>query len=103
MKKKFLVTFALCGLGIAMVLAAVRLYMFYTDPLSDALNEGGFIVFTLVLWPGAFYLGILKDAEPAKQIFFVYGVAVLLNGAIYGAVGWLVWRFARFMELVRPD
>lgn len=103
MKKKFVVTFALCGMSVALILAAIRLYLFCTDPSSDAMNEGPFIIFTFILWPGAFYLGILQDAEPAKEIFFVYSVAVLLNAAIYAGFGWLAWRFARFMELVSPD
>src|SRR5579862_8169148 len=103
MKKKFIATFALGGLGVALALAAFRLYVFYTNPSSDLRNDGWFDIITLMLWPSAFYLGILKTAEPAKEVFFVYGVAVLLNAPIYAGIGWLAWRFARFMELIRPD
>ena len=103
MKKKFIVTFALCGAGIALVIGTVRLYLFYTDPLSDVLNSDAFFILTLILWPGSFYLGILKDAEPLKEVLFVFVVAILFNAAVYAGFGWLAWRFARFMELVGPD
>ena len=103
MKKKFIVTFALCGAGIALVLGLVRLYLFYTDPSSDVLNSEAFFLVTLILWPGSFYLGILKHAEPLKEVLFVFGMALLFNTAIYAGFGWLAWRFAIFMELVRPD
>lgn len=79
MKKKFIVTFALCGAGIALVIGTVRLYLFYTDPLSDVLNSDAFFILTLILWPGSFYLGILKDAEPLKEVLFVFVVAVLFK------------------------
>ena len=104
MKKKFLISFALCGLGVAILLAAARIYMLHNaSPHDDVLNEGWFDILTLILWPSAIYLGILKSAEPAKVVFVVYSIAVSSNAIIYGGVGWLVWRFARFMELVKPD
>jgi hypothetical protein len=103
MKKKFLVTFTLCGLGIALVLTAVRLYILRHDPLYFDGDGAWFDTLSLILWPSVFYLSVLQDEEPAKTVFVVWSIAVLFNAIIYGAAGWLVWRFARFMELVKPD
>jgi MFS family permease len=103
MKKKFLVTLALCGLGIALVLAAVRLYIPDHDPLYFYGDGEWFNTLSLILWPSVFYLAILQYEDPAKVVFVVWSIAILFNAIIYGAVGWLVWRFARFMKLVRPD
>jgi hypothetical protein len=104
MKRKFVVRFALGGLGVALVLTGIRLYILHYEPLYFGTDGGDwFELLTLIFWPGAFYLTVLQDKEPAKVVFVVLSIAILFNGMIYGAVGWLVWRFARFMELVAAD
>ena len=103
MKKKFVLTFALCGLGIALVLGALRLYILHHDPLYFYGDGEWFNTLSLILWPSVSYLAILQYADSTKEAVIVWSVAILFNAIVYGAVGWLVWRFAKFMELVRPD
>jgi hypothetical protein len=102
-KKKFVLTFALSGLSIAIVLAAVRLYILHHAPMYFYGDGVWFNVLSLILWPSVSYLALVESETPAKVAFVMWSVAILFNAVIYGAVGWLVWRFARFMELVRPD
>jgi hypothetical protein len=102
-KKKFVVIFALCGLGIALVLGAVRLYILHHQPLYFYGDGEWFNTLSLILWPSVSYLALVEYEDPVKVVFVMWSVAIAFNAVIYGAVGWLVWRFARFMELVRPD
>jgi hypothetical protein len=103
MKKKFVVTFALIGLCVALVLAAVRLYILHHEPLYFYGDGAWFNTLSLILWPSVAYLALVQYEDPAKVAFVMWSVAVLFNAIIYGAVGWLMWRFARLMELVKPD
>jgi len=105
MKKKFIVTSALCGLCIAAVLAAARFLVLHYVPLYLYSDDGDwFNILTLIAWPSAFYLTVLQDAnEPARQVFFTVTIAVLFNAVIYSPIGWAVWRLARFLELFGPD
>lgn len=103
MKKKFVGRFALCGLAIALVLAAVRLYILHHEPLYFYGDGMWFNTLSLILWPSVSYLALIEYKDPAKVVFVMWSVAILFNAIIYGVAGWLVWRFARFMELVRPD
>ncbi len=102
-KKKFVLTFALCGLAIALVLAAVRLYILHHDPMYFYGEGEWFNSLSLILWPSVFYLALVEYEDPAKVVFVMWSVAIAFNAVIYGAVGWLVCRIARFMGLVRPD
>jgi hypothetical protein len=97
MNKKVLVTCALCGLGMALVFTVPRIFLLHYAP-SFFDSEGGdwFNMITLIFWPGVFNLTVLQDKEPVKVVFVVWTIAVLLNGVIYGVVGWLLWQVGRF-------
>jgi hypothetical protein len=70
--------------------------MLHHEPLyRDVLYGGWFDTITLILWPSSFYLTIMVGKEPAKVVFVVWSIAVLLNPAIYALVGWLAWRLSR--------
>jgi|SRR5277367_3064433 hypothetical protein len=99
MKKKLIMTFSLFGLFVAVVLAAIRIYMLLHEPeYSDALYSEWFTILTLVLWPSAFYLSILMEKEPMKVVITVWSVAILFNPLIYGIIGWAVWRISKFVN-----
>lgn len=102
MKKKIILVSAACGFFIASILAAIRIYLLHSYPLylySD--SAAWFQILTFILWPSAFYLTVLQDSsEPLKVVVKVWSIAILFNALIYVPVGWLVWRFARYMELV---
>jgi len=96
MKKTLIVTFSLVGLFIAIVLAAVRLYMLHHEPhYRDVLYGSWFDTLTLILWPSSFYLTIMVSNEPAKTGFVVWSIAVLFNPIIYGFAGWFFWRVSK--------
>ena len=98
MKRKFLLTFGGVGFFVAIVLLVARLYLANHDPLYG----GWFDIFTVILWPGAFYLFVLQSSEPPKVVFFVYSVAVLLNVFIYTLIGWVTWRIAKRIHRPNP-
>ena len=99
MKKTLIVTFALFGLFVAIMLAAIRLYMLRHEPqYLDALYGGWFDTLTLILWPGAFYLSIMVAEEPLKVAVVVWSIAILFNPLIYGFVGWVIWRISRVVN-----
>jgi hypothetical protein len=73
--------------------------MLYHDPqYRDVMYGGWFDTLTLILWPSSFYLTVLQNEEPAKVVFAVWSVGILLNPAIYVLVGWLVWRLIRVVN-----
>ena len=95
-KKRLIVTFALVGLFVAIILAAIRIYMLmHESEYGDAMYGGWFDIVTLVLWPSAFYLSILMEKESASVVIKVWTIAILFNPLIYAAVGWLIWRIAK--------
>jgi|ERR1700722_11618263 hypothetical protein len=99
-KKRLITTFALVGLFVAVVLAAIRIYMLRHAPeYDDVLYGGWFDTVTLVLWPSALYLSILMEKEPAKVVVTVLGIAIAFNPLIYAAGGWLIWRIAKLADL----
>jgi hypothetical protein len=88
MKKTFLGTFSLFGLFVAILLGGSRLWMLHHEPLyRDVLYGGWFDTITLILWPSSFCLAIMVGKEPAKVVFVVWSIAVMLNPAIYALVG----------------
>jgi hypothetical protein len=89
-----LLAFGCVGLIVAIVLLVVRFYLANHDPLYG----GSFDMFTVILWPGAFYLLVLQTSEPPKVVFVVYSIAVLLNVVIYTLIGWAVWSIARRIQ-----
>jgi hypothetical protein len=100
-KKRLIVTFALVGLFVAIILAAIRIYMrMHESEYGDAIYGGWFDIVTLVLWPSAFYLSILMEKESASVVIKVWTIAILFNPLIYAAVGWLIWRIAK---LANPE
>ena|SRR2546422_8175677 len=102
MKKTVIVTFSLFGLFVAIVLAAVRLYMLHHEPLYRGVLYGAwFDTLTLILWPGSFYLTVMVAKEPAKTAFVVWSIAVLFNPVIYGFVGWFFWRVSKPLSSAR--
>lgn len=57
-QKKTVLIFGACGLVVAILLGLIRIYLLYQYP--DVVYDGEwFNIFTLILWPGAFYLTIL--------------------------------------------
>jgi hypothetical protein len=96
MKKKIIVTFALFGLCVALVLAGARLYMLHNEPLyREVLYGEWFEPLTLIFWPSAFYLSVMQADEPAKTAIVVWSIAILANPVIYACFGWLIWRVFR--------
>jgi|HubBroStandDraft_4_1064222.scaffolds.fasta_scaffold105670_2 hypothetical protein len=96
MKKKIILTFALCGLCVALVFAGARLYMLRNEPLyREVLNGEWFDFLTLCFWPSAFYLSVMQADEPVKTAIVVWSIAILANPVIYACFGWLVWRVFR--------
>ena len=99
MKKKIITTFSLVGLFVAIILAAIRIYMLrHEQEYGDALYSGWFTTLTLLFWPGAFYLSILMQEEPIKVVVKVWTIAILFNPLIYGIIGWTVWRISEFVN-----
>ncbi len=102
MKKTLIVTFGLLGLFVAIVLAAIRLYMLYHEPqYRDVLYGAWFDTLTLILWPSSFYLTVMVSKEPPKVAVVVWSIAILLNPLIYGFVGWVVWRILKAVSPVQ--
>jgi hypothetical protein len=96
---KFIRGFSLVGLAVAIVLAAIRIYMLSEWP-SYLYQPGSewFDIVMLALWPGAFYLTVLQDKEPLRTVAVVYTIAIVLNPLIYGAAGWLVCSALRALR-----
>jgi hypothetical protein len=97
-QKKMVVRFSGCGLAVAILLAAIRIYMLYQYP--DVVYGDGpwFNTFTLILWPGAFYLTVMQAKAPVNVAAVVWSVAIFSNGLIYAFVGWIVWCVSRFLR-----
>ena len=71
-KRKSLLGLDYLSLFMAIVLAAVRLFMIYhAADYSDVLDGDFFTYFTLALWPGSFYLTILQAEEPVQRVVVV--------------------------------
>ena len=101
-KKTLIVTFGLIGFFVAILLAAIRLYMLrHQAQYLDVIYGGWFDTLTLIFWPSSFYLTILVDKEPPKTVAAVLGIAILFNPLIYGFVGWVVWRISKAVNTVR--
>jgi hypothetical protein len=99
MKKALIVTFGLLGLFVAILLAAIRLYMLRHGPqYRDVLYGGWFDTLTLILWPSSFYLTVMVGKEPPKVAVVVWSIAVLFNPLIYGFVGWVIWRISKVVN-----
>jgi hypothetical protein len=99
MRKTTTMTFSLIGLAVAVVLAAIRIYMLLHQPeYDDALYSEWFTILTLVLWPSAFYLSILMEKEPASVVVKIWTIAILFNPLIYAGVGWTVSRISRLFH-----
>jgi hypothetical protein len=95
MKKKIVIGFASFGLFMAIVLAAVRLFMIYhAAEYGNVLYGEFFTYFTLSLWPDSFYLTILQAKEPVQTFVVVWIVAIVLNAVLYGIVGWVFLKVA---------
>jgi len=96
--KKTVVGFGACGLAVAILLAAIRIYMFYQ--YQDVVYGDGdwFNTFTLILWPSAFYLTVMQAKEPITVAIVVWSIAVFSNALIYAFVGWIVWRVRRLLQ-----
>jgi hypothetical protein len=95
MKKKIVIGFASFGFFMAIVLAAVRLFMLYhAAEYGDVLYGQFFTYFTLALWPGSFYLTILQAKEPVQTVVVVWIVAIVFNAVWYGFVGWVFSKVA---------
>jgi hypothetical protein len=97
-QKKIIVIFGACGLAIAILLAVIRIYLLSQYP--DVVYGDGewFDTFTLILWPGAFYLTVMQAKEPITKVVAVCSIAILANALIYAFVGWIVWRAGRFLR-----
>ena len=88
MKKKFVISFGLLGLLVAILLAGMRLYMLHHEPqFQDVMYGGWFDTVTLIFWPSAFYLSIMVAEEPIKVAAVVWSVAIFFNPIIYALVG----------------
>ena len=97
-KKRIITTFALIGLLVAVILAAIRIYLLHDQTHYLDLYGGWFDIVTLVLWPSSFYLSILIQPEPATVVVVVWSISIFFNALIYAAVGWLLCRFAKILE-----
>ena len=95
MKKKIVIGFSAFGMFMAIVLAAVRIFMLYhAAEYGDVLYGEFFTYFTLAIWPGSFYLTILQAKQPVQTAVVVWIVAIVLNGVLYGFVGWVFSKVA---------
>jgi len=94
-QRKTIVAFGVCGLTIAIVLAAIRLSLLYRyrGDVEDWFNS-----LTLIFWPGAFYLTVMQAKAPATLALVVWSVAIFANALIYAFVGWIVWRLSRLFQ-----
>jgi hypothetical protein len=103
MRRQFISTFAFVGLIVAVLFAAVRLYLIHNPAADQNLIYGGwFDSVTLILWPPSFYLTILMKKEPLSTQFIVWSIAILANPILYALLGWLAWRIAKVMRWVGP-
>jgi hypothetical protein len=87
-QKKTIVAFGVCGLTVAILLAAIRVYMLYE--YQDVIYGDWFDTFTLILWPSAFYLTVMQAKAPVTVAVVVWSVAIFSNALIYAFVGWMV-------------
>lgn len=94
-QRKTIVAFGVCGLTIAILLGAIRLYLLhrYRGDVEDWFNS-----LTLIFWPGAFYLTVMQAKAPATVALVVWSVAIFANALIYAFVGGIVWRVSRFLR-----
>jgi hypothetical protein len=96
-QKKIVVIFGACGLIVAILLGVIRIYLLYQYPDVVYGNGEWFNTFTLILWPGAFYLTILQAKEPITKVVIVFSIAIAANALIYVFVGWIVLRARRLL------
>src|ERR1700689_2284775 len=95
MKKRIVIGFGAFGLFMAIVLAAVRIFMLYhAAEYGDVLYGQFFTYFTLALWPGSFYLTVMQAKQPVQTAVVVWIVAIVLNAVLYGFVGWMFSKVA---------
>jgi hypothetical protein len=94
-QRKTIVAFGVCGLTIAILLAAIRLYLLYRyrGEVEDWFNS-----LTLIFWPGAFYLTVMQARAPVTVALVVWSVAIFANTLVYAFVGWIAWRVSRFLR-----
>jgi hypothetical protein len=94
-KKTLVLTSGAIGLTVAFLLAGIRIYMLYE---YQGVVEDWFNTFTLILWPGAFYLTVMQAKAPPTVAVVVWSVAIFANVLIYAFVGWIIWRVGRFLR-----
>jgi uncharacterized membrane protein len=101
-KGRFILLFALVGLTLALILGAARIYLIHSSALDRDISFGAaFDELTVTLWPGGFYLSLIKIGDSFAKVTFIAAIAVLSNAVFYGLVGWVVWGGLRFLRLVK--
>ena len=90
------------GIGVAIPLLWMAIYWFVLRGnaalIYSLMSEGRFDRVLIAVWPSWLFF----IADPNEQSIAIPVVSVVVNGVLYGAVGWLVWYGLNRHRFVLP-